>query len=418
MLVMNKGVVFFFTWLMLCAIAFTVSAQNKKIIPIVPQRIEDTAVVVKNTVKQIDLYDLLKRSALKDKVQPVKKDTITSKPIFSVVPALGYTLTTGLAVSLSGNLAFRASDKARVSTITAATAITSKKQFTASIQSYIWSKGGDYVFIGDDRFYRYSQNTYGLGSSSNVSSADPMTFDFIRVYEQVLHHITGNIFAGAGFIFDDHSAISEKGKADESPSDFLAYGPASHSISSGITFNILFDSRDNTINASKGLYAAVQYRDNYRFFGSTTGWRSLIVDIRHYINFPQGSDNVLALWSYDWLVLSGRPGYLDLPATGWDSFSATGRGYIQGRFRGAQMVYGEAEYRFGISANGLIGGVVFANAQSFSGAPGTQLQSIQPAFGPGLRIKLNKVTKTNICIDYGFGREGSQGVFVSVGELF
>ncbi len=82
------------------------------------------------------------------------------------------------------------------------------------------------------------------------------------------------------------------------------------------------------------------------------------------------------------------------------------------------MVYGEAEYRFGISANGLLGGVVFANAQSLSGAPGTRLQSIQPAFGPGLRIKLNKVTKTNICIDYGFGREGSQGVFVSVGELF
>jgi len=82
------------------------------------------------------------------------------------------------------------------------------------------------------------------------------------------------------------------------------------------------------------------------------------------------------------------------------------------------MVYGETEYRYHITSNGLIGGVVFINAESFSAAPGTRLQAVQPAFGPGLRIKLNKVSKTNISIDYGFGTEGSRGLFVNVGELF
>jgi hypothetical protein len=82
------------------------------------------------------------------------------------------------------------------------------------------------------------------------------------------------------------------------------------------------------------------------------------------------------------------------------------------------MVYGEAEYRYQITNNGLLGGVFFLNAQSFSAAPGTRLQAIQPGYGPGLRIKLNKVSKTNIDIDYGFGREGSHGLFVNVGEIF
>jgi hypothetical protein len=82
------------------------------------------------------------------------------------------------------------------------------------------------------------------------------------------------------------------------------------------------------------------------------------------------------------------------------------------------MIYAETEYRFRLTANGLVGGVVFVNAQSFSGAPGTRLQGIQPGYGPGLRIKLNKVSKTNICIDYGIGREGSKGFFVNIGELF
>ena len=82
------------------------------------------------------------------------------------------------------------------------------------------------------------------------------------------------------------------------------------------------------------------------------------------------------------------------------------------------MVYGEAEYRYGITSNGLIGGVIFVNGQSFSAAPGTHFQAIQPGYGPGVRVKLNKVSKTNIAVDYGFGHEGSRGLFVKIGELF
>ena len=82
------------------------------------------------------------------------------------------------------------------------------------------------------------------------------------------------------------------------------------------------------------------------------------------------------------------------------------------------MVYGETEYRFRLTKDDLLGGVFFVNGQSFSAAPGTRFQEIQPGFGPGLRVKLNKVSRTNICVDYGFGKEGSKGLFVNVGELF
>jgi hypothetical protein len=82
------------------------------------------------------------------------------------------------------------------------------------------------------------------------------------------------------------------------------------------------------------------------------------------------------------------------------------------------MVYAEAEYRYKITRNGLLGGVFFINGESLSAAPGTRLQGIQPGYGPGLRIKLNTVSKTNITVDYGFGREGSRGLFIDVGEAF
>lgn len=127
---------------------------------------------------------------------------------------------------------------------------------------------------------------------------------------------------------------------------------------------------------------------------------------------------VLALWSYNWLVLGGKPPYLDLPSTGWDGYNNSGRGFIQGRYRGEKMVYLESEYRFDITNNGLLGATIFANAESFSGLNSQKLQSVQPGAGLGLRIKLNKKSDTNIAIDYGFGTQGSKGLFVNIGEVF
>ena len=107
-----------------------------------------------------------------------------------------------------------------------------------------------------------------------------------------------------------------------------------------------------------------------------------------------------------------------LPSNGWDDAYNSGRGYIQGRFRDRNMVYLESEYRFNISRNGLIGAVVFANLQNYSASMFKEYQGWIPGGGMGLRIKINKQSGTNVCIDYGFGRDGSRGFAVNLGELF
>jgi len=43
---------------------------------------------------------------------------------------------------------------------------------------------------------------------------------------------------------------------------------------------------------------------------------------------------------------------------------------------------------------------------------------MQVGYGPGLRVKLSKVSKTNVDIDYGFGNQGSKGLFLTIGEVF
>ena len=128
--------------------------------------------------------------------------------------------------------------------------------------------------------------------------------------------------------------------------------------------------------------------------------------------------NVLAFWCYSVFTLSGNPPYLDLTGTGMDNMNNTDRGYEQGRFIGKKMVDLEAEYRFGISKNGLIGAVIFANAASVSELQSNQFAAIQPGVGMGLRIKFNKFSRTNACIDYGVGTRGSRGFVGNLGEVF
>jgi hypothetical protein len=397
-------------------------AQQNKQIPLLKK--QDTVTlktidsVPSNQVPQKDLPEVLHSLFSK---RPPSRDNysiISNKPILSIVPAIGYTLQTKLAAVLSGNAVFRIEPLANLSAITGNATYTQNKQFYLHVQPNIWTKNNKNNLIGDIRFYKYPQSTFGLGSSAPHENEDPMDYSYLRFYQIVLKQIKGNFLAGAGYILDYRWNISEQGIRNGTKSDYTKYGTPATTVSSGITLNALFDTRDNLINPSKGFYSSMQLRNNFKVLGSHSNWKSLIVDVRKYLPFPSASENVLAFWSYNWLILSGKPPYLDLPSNGWDSYSSTGRGYIQGRFRGAQMIYFETEYRFKISANGLLGGVLYANAQSLSAMPGSALEKIQPGFGPGLRIKLNKRSKTNICIDYAFGAEGSKGLFITVGEVF
>jgi outer membrane protein assembly factor BamA len=413
-------------WLFSIGIVFScglVQAQDRKQLPLVTPTdsngyvLYSDTTIIKNTVPQKDLTDVLK-SIFHKKPGVHKSDSLIVKPEYTSIPAIGYTLQSKLVLTLTGNVAFRFDSTTKLSTISASAAYSQNKQFTMPVQSNIWTHNNRYNLVGDIRYFKYPQSTFGLGSDSHINEEDPMDYQFFRFYEVALRNVTGNFFAGVGYIFDYHWAVSHQNKYNFNADSYATYGTAPSTISTGPTLNLLYDSRSNAIHPTSGAYASVQYRTSSRLLGSTANWHSVLIDARKYYHFPTQSNNVIAFWSYNWLVLGGKPPYLDLPATGWDAFGNTGRGYIQGRFRGTKMVYGETEYRFGLTRNGLFGGVVFANAQSFAAGPNTNLQKVQPGYGLGLRVKVNKVSNTNISIDYGFGAEGSKGLFINIGEMF
>jgi hypothetical protein len=71
-----------------------------------------------------------------------------------------------------------------------------------------------------------------------------------------------------------------------------------------------------------------------------------------------------------------------------------------------------------VSRNGLFGAVLFVNAETFSDIVTGKYAVISPGAGLGIRIMLNKFSRTNLALDYAWGTQGSRGFFVNLGEVF
>ena len=369
---------------------------------------------------QKDLIDIFYKLFHKDTEARIDSTGINNTNLyFSIAPIVEFTIATGFSPGVAGNVAFKTSVKQKTNTSSFLGAIkyTQKKQFLIPIQSSVWTPGNKFNLVGDWRYLNYPQDAYGFGGYTNESDKYIIDYKYIRFYELVLKSIQKNLYAGIGYQLDYHWGIRESEVQAGRITDFQKYGFSNTSVSSAIAFDLLYDTRENSINPRPGnFYANLQFVQNSRMLGANSNWNSVTLDLRKYIKMPLNT--VLALWCFSVFSLSGNPPYLDLPGTGSDTYNNTGRGYEQARFIGKKMIDLEAEIRFKISKNGLLGGVIFGNAESLSELGSNKFEVISPAIGLGLRIKFNKFSNTNAAIDYGIVSKGSKGFVGNLGEVF
>lgn len=343
-----------------------------------------------------------------------------------LVPVAGYSQQTGAVAELALNSAFQRRG-ANVSTIVGTAQYTAHEQLIFTVTASLWQPDNAWNFVNDWRVMRYPQSSYGLGMYTSTSGGVvSMDYKYLRLYQTAFRRVALAWYLGLGYQFDNHwDIVSRNSRREVASISRYTYGVSDRSASSGLVASLLHDNRANAINPQGGYLLNAQYRTNRQWLGSDTNYQSLLLEGRVYLHPSRRSPNILALWSYNSFTLNGNPPFLDLPATGWDMYGNTGRGFIQGRFRGKNFVYGEAEYRFGITRNHLLGGVVFTNAQSVTELSvmrgrvenGT-FEKVVPAVGGGLRLNLNKASRTNLAIDYGFGFDGSRGLSLNLGEVF
>lgn len=375
----------------------------------------------KDSVKQKDVVDLI-HATFKIKLRN-KPDSIKAKglgPFFSIMPAVGYALVSGVTGALTTNTSFYTdSTKNKFSSLLVNAFYSQYNQYWFTLNGNIFFEKAKIHIVSDWRYYKFPTLTYGEGSKSLFKNAVAIDYSYLRIYQYVYREVFQNFFLGLGYHMDYHWNITENVDTGAVYKEIIKNTKGNHSTSTGISFDVTYDSRKNSTNAQGGSYLSIQLRPNFTIMGSDNNWTSLKIDLRHYLHFPASSENILAFWSYNNFTLGrGNPPYLDMPSIGWDDYSNTGRGYAQGRYVARNLTYFETEYRFKLTYNGLLGGVVFANAQYLFKYDPESINNMIPACGLGLRIKINKHSNTNLGIDYGFGVGGSQGFFFNLGEVF
>lgn len=367
--------------------------------------------------KQKDVVDLLQKGFNAH----LRKDNISTKgkgPFVSVMPVVGYSLQSGLTGAIVSNTSFYTdSTRNKFSNLLVNGYYSEYHQYWFTANSNIFFEKQKIHLFGDMRYYNFPTQTFGYGTGSKLSDELDIKYSYLRICQIIYREIVPNAFVGIGYNLDYHWNLKIDSVPGKALKDLEKYQKSTHSISSGLSLNLLFDSRKNSVNPNGGYYASIQYRPNLTLLGSDSNWQSLLVDLRTYVKFPASSRNILAFWSYNNLTLNGTPPYLDIPSIGWDAYSNTGRGYVPGRYVGLKLNYLESEYRFAITRNGLLGGVVFGNVEKVY-KKWTDFHTIIPGEGVGIRIKLNKYSSTNLAIDYGFGVGGSHGLFFNLGEVF
>jgi outer membrane protein assembly factor BamA len=378
------------------------------------------------------------------------------KVYFSPLPVIAVNPTFGVMYGLAASTSMFVGEPSntRMSTSLGSLTYSTKNQLMFTFKSNVYLPNDNWILLGDWRYFNTSQPTYGLGTgpqtaklagsgieyeegmfSKPIPDAQMMEFKYIRFHETALKKMQQNLYAGIGYHLDYHFDINDNLLDTVSEQKVISshylycktnkFNPINYSLS-GLSLNVMYDSRDNAATPYEGRYALITYRYNPEFIGSTKNSSSLWVEYRDYFKLskqPQPS-HMLALWAYGSFQTSGNLPYLDLPALGWDQFGRSGRAYTQGRFRGESLMYSELEYRahlFGTKKNpDFFGAVAFANITTASNQDANidLFQYVEPGYGVGLRIMMNKTSRTNITIDYAWGNYGSQGLFLSVNETF
>ena len=392
--------------------------------------------IADNINKQYDFGDLTRNI-----LHPHKKaDTLHRSSGITIVPNVAANPTIGGQLGIKAVAGRKLGDDPNTLLSVAATSasITTKGIIYFYLNHNVFTNGNKWNFQGNLVASKTVTPDFGFGigrgfnngNAANTLLADPthkvysIHSYFFDAREKVYKEVAKNLFVGAGMSFDIRRKIQNKDTVNNAtPSSVYnnQHGfPQDHYAADGFLFNVEYTTRDNQNRAYKGIYFDAGVRINQTWIGSTKNSVQFTTDLRKYISLSDANpETVLALWNWGSYLASGAIPYLELPGTARDGAFRSGRGYTTQYFKGTEFNDTEAEFRFPILKNKFLSGVAFGSLQTANDEEGTKIfQQFQPGYGAGLRVLFNKATRTNLALDYAFGKFGNKGFFLNLNEAF
>lgn len=366
-----------------------------------------------------------------------------SEPSMSLLPVIGYNPSFGGVLGVNIVMGQQKGDPSNTGYSVYAFGVTygTKGILTFQARHNVFQAENKWNFQGNWQFSKYGLLDHGLGTGNTnycagqfsigdypvalPDSAFPIKYNYIRLLEKVYRKLGAHTYAGAGLSLDLYNKVNDVKLSDTTTTPHQRYSlkhdfnPTKYSAS-GILLAFQFNNREHPIRSYGGVYFDINLRLDQQWMGSTRNSVQVMYDFRKYWSLSKRNpEHVLAFWHWGSYLLSGELPYLEMPYTGSDTYNRSGRSYTIGYFRGPSYAYFETEYRYPITRNKLISGVVFLNFQS---ASNDDLQKVYDGWnyggGAGLRFLFQKKSRSAVCVDFSQGQCGSSGIFFGLNEVF
>lgn len=350
-------------------------------------------------------------------VYPNKKaaalDSTLYKSKLILAPVISFSPETslGLGVGAKHLFKFRGSgDETRTSNMPITLQYTLKNQFILFSGFEVFTNQEKWVIEGNFRFQNFPRLFYGLGRDSleeqeEIYGSYQLLFEPIFLKQMFMKHL----FIGGGVRYN-HIFKTEV-EADGLLRNLSPLG-FEGSTSAGAEFAVLYDSRDNILNARHGLYLEFTHGFYGKVLGGKQEFQLTRFDARYFFQPFKNLDDVIGI------NLIGSASHKDVPFSELALFGGDEilRGYIEGRYVDRNLLAGQIEYRKNIKGRvGMVafvgGGDVASKIENFN------IKNIRPNFGVGLRFLLDREERLNIRLDWGIGKD-TNNIYLNIAESF
>ncbi len=345
------------------------------------------------------------------KAAAVDSTLYKSKLILAPVVSFAPETSLGLGVGAKYLFKFKGSgEETRTSNMPMTLRYTLKNQFVLFSGFEIFTNQEKWVIEGNFILKNFPRPFFGLGRESleddeEIFDSFQLLFEPIFLKELFFNHF----FVGAGVrynhIFD--ASPEENGLLERlAPEGFRG------STSSGAEFAVLYDSRDNILNARHGMFLEFTHGFYGKVLGGTQEFQLTRFDARYFFQPFKKRDDVIGLQAI------GKFSHKDVPFSELALFGSGEilRGYIEGRYVDRNIMALQLEYRTNLI--GRLGMVAFVAAGDVaSRVSDFQVGNIRGSAGVGLRFLLDKEERLNIRFDWGVAKN-TNNVYLNIAESF
>lgn len=343
----------------------------------------------------------------------VQKDSsiYPAKAIFT--PVISYAPETNLSigVGMKGLFKMRGSgDETRTSNLPLTVQYTIENKYLFFSGFEIFSPQERYMLTGNIRIQSFPSLYFGIGDDTPKSNEEEFSYSQLLLEPILLKNVFRKyLFFGAGIRYNRISRV------EPLPNGLLETSTqpgALGSTSSGLELAMIYDSRDNILNASRGHFISLTHGFYDGLIGSSHDFQLTKFDFRYFIQ-PLGTPSSILGYHF---VSQFSKGDTPLQEMGQLGGQFIMRGYFEGRYTDRHLMATQIEWRQKISHRW--GAAAFVGVGNVApSVDGFDLGTLRTSYGAGLRFLVDEHENLNLRLDFGFGNE-KVNYYFKIAEAF